>query len=122
MKICIPTLTNTGLDAQVHGHFGSAPYFTLVDTANQAVETVSNTNAHHAHGMCHPLGVLEGRHIDAVVCSGMGGRAVQKLNLAGIKAFRAAAGTVEEIIRQVNQGGLEEITVHNACAQHDCHK
>jgi predicted Fe-Mo cluster-binding NifX family protein len=32
MKICIPTENKEGLSAKVHGHFGSAQYFTIYDT------------------------------------------------------------------------------------------
>jgi len=121
MKICIPTGTNEGKMAQVHDHFGSAPYFTIYDTEKDTVEIIDNQNSHHAHGMCQPLSALAGRHIDAVVCGGMGGRAVQKLNEAGIKAYRAVPGTVADIAGQFAAGGLQEITVENACASHGCH-
>ena len=36
MKICIPTETNSGKEAMVYGHFGSAPFFTIFDTANKS--------------------------------------------------------------------------------------
>jgi predicted Fe-Mo cluster-binding NifX family protein len=71
--------------------------------------------------MCQPLAALSGKNIDAVVCGGMGARAIQKLNEAGIKAFRAVPGSVEEIAQQFSKGGLEEITAENACQQHNCH-
>ena len=32
MKICIPTADNNGMDAKASAHFGSAPYYTVVDT------------------------------------------------------------------------------------------
>ncbi|HAJ56774.1 MAG TPA: diguanylate cyclase [Candidatus Omnitrophica bacterium] len=121
MRICIPTETNDGLGAKVHGHFGSAPFFTIYDTGKNTVSTVDNTNAHHAHGMCHPIGVLGTSSVDAVVCQGMGARAVQKLNEANIKAFRAAAQTVAEIVRKFEARELEEITAENGCAGHGCH-
>jgi predicted Fe-Mo cluster-binding NifX family protein len=121
MKICIPTETNEGKAAQVYGHFGSAPYFTLYDTQTEAVEIINNSNQHHSHGMCHPMAALNGKNIDAVVCGGMGSRAVQKLNEGGIKAYRAVPGTVEDIASQFINGGLDEITIDNACTQHDCH-
>jgi predicted Fe-Mo cluster-binding NifX family protein len=121
MKICIPTATNDGKTAQVHGHFGSAPFFTIYDTEKDNVEVIDNSNEHHAHGMCNPLGSLTGKNINAVVCAGMGGRAVQKLNEGGVKAYRVAAGTVKNIAEQFVKGGLEEITVENACMQHNCH-
>ena len=121
MKLCIPTETNEGKNAMAYGHFGSAPYFTIVDTENAAVETISNANQHHSHGMCQPMNALVGKKVDAVVTGGMGSRAVQKLNEGGIKAYRAIPGTVADIVSQFTKGGLEEITVQNACAQHDCH-
>jgi predicted Fe-Mo cluster-binding NifX family protein len=121
MKICIPTATNFGKDADVFGHFGSAPYFTIYDTDADIVEIIDNSNQHHSHGMCQPMAALNGKNIDAVVCGGMGMRAVQKLNESGIKAYLASAGTVEEIVDQYKSGGLNEITAQNACNQHDCH-
>ena len=121
MRICIPTETNEGKTAKTYGHFGSAPYFTIVDTEKDTVEIINNANQHHSHGMCQPMNALIGKKIDAVVTGGMGGRAVQKLNEGGIKAYRAIQGTVADIVNQFIKGGLEEITVTNACAQHSCH-
>lgn len=86
MRICIPTENKEGLNARVYGHFGSAPYFTIYDTQKETFKAVDNTNAHHSHNMCSPLGVLGASSIDTVVCQGMGMRAVQKLNEANIKA------------------------------------
>lgn len=82
---------------------------------------MNNDNQHHSHGMCHPMAVLSTKDINAVVCGGMGARAIQKLNEAGIKAYRAIPGSVEEIAMQFSKGGLDEITVENACQQHNCH-
>jgi predicted Fe-Mo cluster-binding NifX family protein len=121
MKLCIPTETSEGRTAQVYGHFGSAPYFTIVDTEKDTVEIVDNANQHHAHGMCQPMGALTGKKVDVVVTGGMGARAVQKLNEGGIKVLRAVPGTVEEIVKQFKSKKLEEMTIENACAQHGCH-
>ena len=121
MKLCIPTETNEGKNAMAYGHFGSAPYFTIVDIEKDSVEIISNANQHHSHGMCQPMNALIGKEINAVVTGGMGSRAVQKLNEGGIKAYRAVPGTVAEIVSQFTKGGLEEITVQSACAQHGCH-
>jgi predicted Fe-Mo cluster-binding NifX family protein len=120
MKLCVPTETNEGKEARVYGHFGSAPYFTIVDTEKDAVEVIDNVHQHHSHGMCQPMNALAGKEIDAVVTGGMGARAVQRLNEGGIKAYRAIPGTVAELVGQFIQGGLEEITINNACAQHGC--
>ena len=121
MKICIPTGTKEGKQAEVYGHFGSAPYFTIYDTEKGSVEIIDNANEHHAHGMCQPMNALIGKKIDAVVCGGMGGRAVQKLNESGVKAYRAVPGKVADIAAQFVNGKLEEITLANACGRHGCH-
>ncbi|MFH1640433.1 MAG: NifB/NifX family molybdenum-iron cluster-binding protein [Candidatus Omnitrophota bacterium] len=121
MRICIPTENKEGLNSKVCGHFGSAPYFTIYDTKSETFRTVDNTNTHHSHGMCHPIGVLGISSIDAVVCRGMGMRAVQKLNEANIKAYKAEADTVAGIIKKYKDNELAEITPENACAQHGCH-
>ena len=121
MRLCIPTETEDGKSAQVYGHFGSAPFFTIYDTAKGTVEVIKNDNEHHSHGMCQPMSALTGKDIDAVVTGGMGARAVMKLNEGGVKTYRAIPGTVADIAAQFSKGGLEEITVENSCMKHDCH-
>jgi predicted Fe-Mo cluster-binding NifX family protein len=51
----------------------------------------------------------------------MGARAVQKLNEKGIQAYMAAFSTVDQLLAHFEQGGLQQITPHNACNQHSCH-
>jgi predicted Fe-Mo cluster-binding NifX family protein len=121
MKICIPITENEGLKAKVNAHFGSAPYFLIYDTQKDTFEIINNSDSHHMHGMCHPLKALDNKGIDAVVCGGMGARAVSKLNDGNIRAYRADGETVEEIIKRYKEGSLEEITVENACVDHNCH-
>ena len=122
MRLCIPTETNDGRTASVYGHFGSAPYFTIYDTEKNAVETIDNGNQHHEHGMCQPLQSLGGKDIDAVVCAGIGPGALMRLNEGGIKVYRAVPGTVGDTVGLFAKGGLQEVTVENACNHHHgCH-
>ncbi|MCM8776519.1 MAG: NifB/NifX family molybdenum-iron cluster-binding protein [Candidatus Omnitrophica bacterium] len=121
MRICIPTTTKEGKTACVHEHFGSAPYFTICDTEKNTVEVIDNLNQHHSHGMCHPMSSLAGKKINAVITGGIGARAVQRLNESGIKVCRAVSGTTESLVKQFLEGGLQELTVKNACAQHGHH-
>ncbi len=121
MKICIPTETNEGKEATVYGHFGSAPFFTIYDTANASVEIIVNDNEHHAHGMCQPMSALNGKGVNAVVTGGAGAGAIQKLNEGGIKVYLTIPGTVADVVAEFASGKLEEITVNNACSHHVCH-
>ena len=43
MRICIPTANKEGLNAKVHGHFGSAQHFTIYDTEKDALNIIDNT-------------------------------------------------------------------------------
>ncbi|MCM8801600.1 MAG: NifB/NifX family molybdenum-iron cluster-binding protein, partial [Candidatus Omnitrophica bacterium] len=91
------------------------------DTDKDSIEIINNTDMRHAHGACQPTKTLGAKKIDAVVCLGMGVRAIQGLNASGIKAYRIGQGTVEQVINQFKQHSLEEITVESACSQHRCH-
>jgi predicted Fe-Mo cluster-binding NifX family protein len=121
MKICIPA-DKAGMKGHIHGHFGSAPYFTIVDTDTGLVEILDNTNQHHAHGTCQPLGSISGKGVNAVISSAMGTRVVQGLNLAKIRAYKTSAATVQEAIDTFNNGILEAFSVSTACVKDHCEK
>ncbi|HOW85592.1 MAG TPA: NifB/NifX family molybdenum-iron cluster-binding protein [Candidatus Aminicenantes bacterium] len=121
MRICVPTATAEGAKAVAYGHFGSAPHFTILDTVTGLYEIVDNADQHHAHGMCHPMSLLEGQKIDAVVCAGIGARALQRLNDGGVRVYRTIPATVEEIAVKIGSGELEEMTLESSCAGHGCH-
>jgi predicted Fe-Mo cluster-binding NifX family protein len=122
MKICVPTETNEGLKARVYAHFGSAPFFTLVDVESKSVETIDNRDQNHAHGQCHPVASLQGRQVGAVVSGGMGLRALQMFHDAGIKVYRGRPDTVESILGDIAGNRLEEISLDDACGHHGgCH-
>lgn len=118
MRACIPTHDATGREARVFGHFGSAPCFTIVDTATGDLTILENRNAHHAHGTCHPMSQLEGRNVDAVVVGGIGRRALQHLQQAGLKVYRPTVPTVGGIIDALEKGELPEMEIAHACGGH----
>lgn len=118
MVLCIPTNGNTGLEDTVSDHFGSAPFFTLINSEDGAVTILENRNAHHDHGTCHPMNQLARHHIDCVVCAGMGRRAVEALNSEGIKTYLAGGKTVGEILEKIKADELTEIDPRQACRGH----
>ncbi len=118
MKVCIPTLKGTGLDDEVCKHFGSAPYFTICDSAGGDPEVLANRNAHHAHGTCHPLSQLSEREFDAIVCGGMGRRALETLQQQGFKVFKAKQPSVRDTLTAIEAGDLAELDAAHACGGH----
>jgi len=118
MRLCVPVQDNNGLDSQVSLHFGSAPFFLLLDSETTQFETLKNNDEHHAHGMCHPVAALNGASVDAVVVGGIGRRAIEGLNSAGIKVFQGTEGSVQDILEAAVNNTLEEMTADGACAGH----
>ena len=121
MRICIPTLESNGTDARMSDHFGSAPYFTVYDTENRQVSTINNQNSEHAHGTCMPVDKLKEKKIDAVLCKGMGLRAVNMLLSAGIKPLLVEANTVADAITKHENGDVRIIDANLSCQHHECH-
>jgi len=120
MKICIPVEMKQGDRPVVYGHFGSAPFFIIFDLEKNESKVIKNGNMHHVHGACNPVQLLAGEGVSAVVCGGMGVRAVNILNSEGIRVFRSGSGTIKAVAEAFRNNSLEEITAENACANHSC--
>ena len=118
MKLCFPIQNDRALDSEIYGHFGSAPAFMIVDTDTSVVETIGNADQHHAHGTCSPFRALGGKDIDCVIVGGIGGGALNKLSQAGIRVYRASAGTVRENIDLFNAGQLPAFAPEHVCSGH----
>ena len=118
MKIAFPVQVDVGLDSQVHGHFGSAPSFVILDSTSGEYQTISNTDAHHAHGQCQPVKALAGNPVDAVVVGGIGGGALMRLQSQGVRVFRAVEGSVKQNLEFIRSGKLPEFSVNMTCAGH----
>ena len=123
MKICIPTINDNGMDSKVNLHFGSSPFFMIYDNDSEVFEFVDNSDAGHEHGMCRPLSQIGTKNIDTVICSGMGARAISRLNQEGIRAFKSHENnlTAREVVSKYEGDELTEITVEDACQNHNCH-
>lgn len=118
MKICFPTESLEGLNSEVYGHFGSAPAFIIVDTADMSAEEISNNDQHHAHGMCQPIKALGGRQVDAVAVGGIGAGALMKLQAQGVSVYRAVQGTVQKNIDLLTSQRLPQFQLNQTCGGH----
>lgn len=121
MKVCIPTTDEGGLGARLSPHFGKAPYFTVVDTDGWTLRTVINTNEHHAHGQCMPLGSIRGLGVGAVICRGLGRNALAKLRAGGVSVYVSESWRVEDAVKAYVAGDLAELTDDEACHGHGHH-
>jgi predicted Fe-Mo cluster-binding NifX family protein len=118
MKLAFPVEKDDGMASPVFGHFGSAPYFVVVESENGSIESFGNRDRVHLHGQCQPIAALSGRIVDAVVVGGIGAGALMKLNNSGIRVYRAVEGTVSENLALFRSGRLPEMDFDKTCAGH----
>lgn len=120
MRICIPTKDESGLEARAYNHFGSTPFFTVVDTETLRVEVVPNSDTGHGHGRgtCRPLRQANLPAFDAVVCRSMGRRALATLVDEGVEVFITKKNKVQEIVEAVKAGQTTRLSSLDACSGH----
>ncbi len=117
MKICIPTMSDQGLDDEVGEHFGRVPTYTIVDLEQNDVKVVANTSDHMG-GQGNPPEIMAREGVNVMVCRGLGRRAITMFEELGIEVYIGATGTVREAIKAYKQGKLQKASMDSACGQH----
>jgi predicted Fe-Mo cluster-binding NifX family protein len=115
MKLCIPTDDDRGLDGRLSSHFGSAPFFTLVDSETGTARVVANLHENHEPGTCQSAEALRGYGVGAVVCRGLGRRAYGRLRNMGLPVFVTEAEDLAEALEEYRAGRLDRLTSERAC-------
>ena len=121
MKLCLPVTENNGIESNVSEHFGSAPYFMIVDTDTLLCNAITNTNSEHSHGMCQPLSVLSAHKFDGIVVGGIGAGALNKLRASNIKVFKTEHKNITDTIKAYKENSLKEMTPEASCSHHNGH-
>ena len=134
MRIGIPILEDHGLNSQVSGHFGQAPYFMLVDmnleSSKKGIIRDQDINsqgitlsvipnlAEHACGSL--VEVLIKNKVQVLLLEGIGGRPFELLKQYNIKIYTGAFGSVKEILRDFFNHMLPEL--QSASCGHHAHE
>ena len=112
-KVVIPTEDGNGLNAVLSEHFGRAPYFVVVKLSEGddgvTVQTVANESEHFGGTGSPPDRILQFKP-DAVITYGMGPRALNIFQGAGVAVLKTDAATVKEAIDAYKRGFLVELT------------
>ncbi|MDP2471362.1 MAG: NifB/NifX family molybdenum-iron cluster-binding protein [Candidatus Palauibacterales bacterium] len=116
MQLCIPTEDDTGLTGRISAHFGSARWFTLVDTESGTARSVANRDFGHRPGTCDGAESISGLGVEAVVCSGFGRRAFRSMRSAGIPVYLTRSSTVREAVAEFNMDLLPLLIEEEACS------
>lgn len=116
MRICIPSM-GMRTSENVCQHFGRAPYFLIFDEQSGECEVLENSSEHMG-GTGKPPELIASKGADVMVCFGLGPKAIQMLSSYGIRTYVGASGTVEDALRQWNDGLLHRADMDNACKEH----
>ena len=112
MKIAVTCENGT-----VFQHFGHTPEFAVYDCENgQIVSFRIVSSGDSGHGAL--AGLLDGEHIDVLICGGIGGGAINALSQYGIQVVGGAEGSVEDAVRAYLAGNLVPREGF-MCAHHD---
>jgi len=116
MKICIPTMGESGLDDSVGEHFGRVPTYTIVDLDTDEVKVVSNVS-HHMGGHGDPPEIMAREGVNVMICQGLGRRAISMFEELGIEVYIGAVGNVRDAAAAFKLGRLQKATVDDACGK-----
>lgn len=119
MRIVIPCETDQLLDAPRSGHFGHAPWLTVVefDDEGKVLSTEAVRNVEHGEGGCgnvimHVLGL----NADAIITAGMGMPPLMRFTEAGIAVYAdRSVATAGEVLALFQQGGVARMSPDDAC-------
>jgi predicted Fe-Mo cluster-binding NifX family protein len=116
VRICVPTEDDTGLEATVSEHFGGARWFTIVDSESGDSRSVINGEHGHRPGTCDAAESIAGLGVQAVVCVGMGRRALASMQRAGIPVYRTESRTVGLVVAEFKLDILLPLFQEEACS------
>jgi predicted Fe-Mo cluster-binding NifX family protein len=109
----VPVLDGSGLDAQISGHFGRAPYFLVVDLDENGRimrhKVVQNVRERFGGSGGRADSVLQ-LEPNAIIVYGMGVRGLSIFQNNRVAVLQTRAGTARKAFAEYKQNKLEELT------------
>ncbi len=119
MRVVIPCEDYRGLAAQRSGHFGHAPWLTIVDVDDDgrvlAVHAVRN--AEHGEGGCgNVIAHVLGLEADVIIVAGMGMRPYTAFTQNGVAVYvDRELPVAEDALKQYLSGTASPMSPDDAC-------
>ena len=86
----------------------------MVDTETGQADAEPNRGQHQG-GTQSPAEIIAGSGVHAILCLGLGRRAVRLFGDEGIDVFWGAQGRVKEVLEDYSAGRLQRATEEGAC-------
>lgn len=119
MKLAIPSETDAGLQSMRSGHFGHAPYFTVIEIEDgdiKSVESVKNAD-HDAVGCGGVIEFALGLGIDAMLTVGMGRPPLTRFTNSGVTVYsERETPMVGDAAAKFIAGECNVMSINDACA------
>ncbi|MDO4538289.1 MAG: NifB/NifX family molybdenum-iron cluster-binding protein [Coriobacteriales bacterium] len=119
MRIVIPSETDQLLDAPRSGHFGHAPWMTVVelDETGQVTSMEAVKNVEHGEGGCgNVIMHVMDLKADAIITAGMGMPPLMRFTQAGIVVYAdRSVLTVGEVLALFVAGQVAQMSPDDAC-------
>ena len=119
MRVVIPCETNELLDAPRSGHFGHAPWLTVVelDDAGNVTSVESVKNAEHGAGGCgNVIAHVLGLGADAIIAAGMGMPPLMRFTQGGVTVYAdRSVATAGEVLALFVNGQVARMSPDDAC-------
>jgi len=107
-RIFFPLLDNKGMDSEISGHFGHAPFFGIYDTGTKELKIIENKLEHTDPTKSPVDQVIEIANPTTVFAQGIGGRAIGLFGEKGIRLKTGPYNKVKEVVENLDK--LEELT------------
>ncbi len=119
--ICIPTINESGLLADVSTHFGKTPYFTFIELEDGEIKDieVKGSFGKHNGGFKTSAEIILDSNADVLICGNLGSKAVSMLRDGEMEIFSGASGNVKDTLREWKLGMLP-VADKNSCNGKDC--
>ena len=121
-KIIIPIDEDVGLQSRVSGHFGRAASFAVFEKANsdrQSTLEIIPNRSQHTGGRGLPAQNMLALNPDLIISTGMGRRAINLFQQAGVGVLQCPLGTLEQVLNLYNEEKLPELTQGCVHARHE---
>ncbi|MHA1399873.1 MAG: NifB/NifX family molybdenum-iron cluster-binding protein [Candidatus Heimdallarchaeaceae archaeon] len=113
MKYAVPIMEKNGWESNISAHFGRCPFYAIWDEETNELEIIEN-NSSHFGGVGMPAEFLA-NHCNAIICSGIGSKAIQLSEQLGVAVYVGAEGTVRQTIENFKNGVLKQATSNDGC-------
>ena len=113
MRVVVPVVDESGLDARISEHFGRTPFFAVIDLGEKGQvidQKIVPNSGEHLGGGGKRAGFILALKPDVIIAHGMGPRGISIYQSERVAVLRANAGTVKDVILAYNREELEELT------------